>query len=262
VSAAIEIRRLSFHFADGRPALTDVSLEVAAAERVAIVGPNGAGKSTLLLHIAGVLPDRSVGHGTGEVTLFGERLLADTLHKARRRVGLLFQDPDDQLFCSTVGEDVAFGPRQLGVGGEELERRVTESLSRVGLAGFQHRLPHHLSGGEKRRAALAGLLAYEPGILVFDEPTSGLDPRARRQFVELLGGMSATCVFATHDLALVAETCSRTVVLDQGHVVADGPTRTVLFDDELMFAHGLERPRRDLAARLLPPDELSEAAER
>jgi cobalt/nickel transport system ATP-binding protein len=254
VTSAIELRHLSFHFDDVTPALVDVSFRVAEGERVAIIGPNGAGKSTLLLHLAGILPEDGSGHGEGEVLIFGETLRPETLNAARRQVGLLFQDPDDQLFSPTVGEDVGFGPRQLGIRGDALSQRVGESLARVGLSGYERRLPHRLSGGEKKRVGLAGLLAYEPKLLVFDEPTSGLDPRARRQLVTLLQSLPATQLFATHDLPLVAETCSRAIVLDAGRVVADGLVREVLGDDDLMRAHGLETPRLDLPAQLWPPD--------
>ncbi|MDP9151628.1 MAG: energy-coupling factor ABC transporter ATP-binding protein [Myxococcota bacterium] len=256
MTAAIELRRVSFHFDDSTPALVDVSFKVAPGERVAVVGPNGAGKSTLLLHVAGLLPEsEGDGHGQGEIVLFGELLGPGSSNTVRRDVGLLFQDPDDQLFCPTVGADVAFGPEQLGLRDESLRLRVADSLAKVGLGGFERRLPHRLSGGEKKRVALAGLLAYEPKLLAFDEPTSGLDPRARRQLITLLRELSATLIFATHDLALVAETCSRTIVLDAGRVVADGPTRTILLDDERMRAHGLEMPRCDL-----PPHLLAEAS--
>jgi cobalt/nickel transport system ATP-binding protein len=244
---AVEVRGLSFHFDDGTPALHEVSFRLAEGECVGLVGPNGAGKSTLLLHVTGLLPEAGRGHGEGEVRIFGERLRPDV----RRQVGLLFQDPDDQLFCPTVGEDVAFGPRQLGISGAALDERVARVLAQVGLAGFERRQPHRLSGGEKRRVGLAGLLAYEPKVLVFDEPTSGLDPRARRQFISVLQGLSAARLVATHDLAMVAETCTRTILLDGGRVVADGPTRTLLRDDALMHAHGLEKPRLDLPAGLL-----------
>jgi cobalt/nickel transport system ATP-binding protein len=254
VTAAIELRRLSFHFEDGTPAFHDVSLRLDEGECVGLIGPNGAGKSTLLLHLAGILPEPGRGHGEGEVLVFGVPVGPQSLAGIRRQVGLLFQDPDDQLFCPTVGEDVAFGPRQLGLRGEPLAQRVAEALARVGLDGFERRLPHRLSGGEKKRVALAGLLAYGPRILAFDEPTSALDPRARRQLVVLLQSLAATRVIATHDLALVAETCPRTVVLDAGRVVADGPTRALLRDDALMAAHGLETPREDLPARLLDED--------
>ena len=258
---AIELRGLSFHFDDGAAALPDVSFHVAQRERVALVGPNGAGKSTLLLHLVGLLPEAGRGHGEGEVVLFGERLRRATLHTARRQVGLLFQDPDDQLFCSTVGEDVAFGPQQLGLRGEALRDRVAAALAQVGLVGFEGRAPHRLSGGEKKRIGLAGLLACGPQILAFDEPTSGLDPRSRRQLIDLLATLSATCIIATHDLALVAETCSRVVVLDAGRLVAQGPARALLRDDALMKAHGLETPRLDLPARLLEDGPAGEAGE-
>jgi cobalt/nickel transport system ATP-binding protein len=250
VTDAIEVRHLSFHYDDATTALRDVSFRVAEGECVALIGANGAGKSSLLLHVAGILPEAGQGHGEGEVWLFGERLRPENL-AARRQVGLLFQDPDDQLFCPTVGEDVAFGPRQLGVQGEALKQAVANALEQVGLAGFERRLPHKLSGGEKRRVGLAGLLAYGPRLLIFDEPTSGLDPRARRQLISILTALGATRLLATHDLALVAETCSRTIVLDAGRVVADGPTKPLLRDDALMTAHGLEVPRRDLPAGLL-----------
>jgi cobalt/nickel transport system ATP-binding protein len=251
VTPAIELCHLSFHYDDATPAFQDVSFRVEEGECVALIGPNGAGKSTLLLHIIGILPEPGQGHGEGEVHLFGERLGTHNLAAARRQVGLLFQDPDDQLFCPTVGEDVAFGPRQLGLSPEAVKQSVASALAQVGLAGFERRLPHRLSGGEKRRVGLAGLLAYGPKALVFDEPTSGLDPRARRQLISILRGVGATRLLATHDLALVAETCSRTIVLDAGRVVADGRTRSLLRDDDLMEAHGLEKPRRDLPPGLL-----------
>ncbi|HXX67068.1 MAG TPA: ABC transporter ATP-binding protein [Polyangiaceae bacterium] len=251
MTCAIDVHDLSFHFDDGTLALERVSFQVAEGECVALIGPNGAGKSTVLLHLAGILPEPGIGHGEGDVVVLGEPLRRETAGVVRRHIGLLFQDPDDQLFCATVGEDVAFGPRQLGLKGDPLRRRVSESLAKVGLAGFEPRLPHRLSGGEKKRAGLAGLLAYEPKILAFDEPTSGLDPRSRRQLIAIVQGLPATRVLATHDLALAAETCSRIIVLDAGRVVADGPTREILRDDELMYAHGLERPRLDLPDRFL-----------
>lgn len=254
MSHAIRLKGVSFHFDDGTRALRDVSFHIAEGEKVALIGPNGAGKSTLLLHLVGILPEPGKGHGAGEVSVFGETLRAgspETLRAARRQVGLLFQDPDDQLFCPTVGEDVGFGPQQLGLGEAALRARIADSLAQVGLTGTEDRMPHRLSGGEKKRVGLAGLLACSPRALVFDEPTSGLDPRARRQLISILQGLAATCLMATHDLALVAETCSRTIVLDGGRVVADGPTRELLCDDELMHAHGLERPRLDLPASLL-----------
>ncbi|HPW54187.1 MAG: ABC transporter ATP-binding protein [Thermoanaerobaculaceae bacterium] len=237
---AIEVRDLAFAYADGTPALRGVSFAVAEGECVGIIGPNGAGKSTLLLHLNGVLPETP--DGSGAVRVFGAPITKANLYEIRRTVGLLFQDPDDQLLCPTVGEDVAFGPRQLGLGGPELGARVTAALARVGLAGFEARSPHHLSRGEKRRVCLAGLLACESRVLVLDEPTSELDPRGRRGIEALLASIPATMLVATHDLEIVVELCSRVVVLDHGQIVAAGETVALLSDEALMLAHGLERP--------------------
>jgi cobalt/nickel transport system ATP-binding protein len=236
----IAIRGLDYRYPDGHDALLDVSFTLAAGERVALIGPNGAGKSTLLLHLNGLLPDRPPS--TPAVTVDGLPVAEANLREIRRRVGLLFQDPDDQLFCPTVWEDVAFGPRQLGLREPGLSRLVTESLAQVGLAGFEERLPHHLSRGEKRRACLAGLLACDARMLVLDEPTSDLDPRGRRELMALLSRLPVTQLIATHDLEFVVEICPRTIVLDGGRIVADGATRRLLDDEQLMLAHGLERP--------------------
>jgi energy-coupling factor transporter ATP-binding protein EcfA2 len=264
----LQIRDLTFHYPDGRHALLGVSLAVSAGERVALVGANGAGKSTLLLHLNGLLPgteaydhghpDHVHAHGhshgvelptvlhrhTGEPAVFVDGLPAAgaNLPEVRRRVGLLFQDPDDQLFCPTVLDDVAFGPLNLGLPDEECRRRAEEALTRVGLAGFGDRPPHKLSFGERKRACLAGVLACEPSLLALDEPSANLDPRARRQLIALLAGLPAAQIVATHDLEMALELCPRTVVLDKGRVVADGPTRTLLGDAALMDAHGLEVP--------------------
>ena len=236
----IAVRGLDYRYPDGHDALLDVSFTLAAGERVALIGPNGAGKSTLLLHLNGLLPDRPPS--TPAVIVDGLAVAEANLREIRRRVGLLFQDPDDQLFCPTVWEDVAFGPRQLGLREPGLSRLVTESLAQVGLAGFEERLPHHLSRGEKRRACLAGLLACDARVLVLDEPTSDLDPRGRRELMALLARLPVTQLIATHDLEFVVEICPRTIVLDGGRIVADGPTRRLLDDEQLMLAHGLERP--------------------
>jgi len=240
MTPAIEVRDLVFRYPDGTDALRGVTFSVAPGESVGLIGPNGAGKSTLLLHLNGLLPE----HLTGEsaVRVSGERLTADNVHAIRRTVGLLFQDPNDQLFCPTVFEDVAFGPRQFGLSEEEVGRRVREALARVGLQGFENRAPHHLSGGEKRRVCLAGVLACEPGILVLDEPSSDLDPCSRRELKELLRKIPITKIIATHDLELVVELCSRVLVLDAGTIVAEGPTVSLLSDEELMLRHRLERP--------------------
>ena len=240
MSEAIEITDLKYRYHDGTEALRGVSLRIAPGECVALLGPNGSGKSTLLLHLNGILPEKTSADGA--VRIFGDSVSPENSATIRRKVGLVFQDPDDQLFCPTVAEDVAFGPQQLGLGETEVTARVHRALEQVGLHGFEHRATHHLSHGEKRRACLAGVLACEPEILVLDEPTSDLDPRGRREFKALLRTIPATKLIATHDLEMVVELCPRVVVLDRGNVVADGPMSKLLNDEELMLAHGLERP--------------------
>jgi cobalt/nickel transport system ATP-binding protein len=188
----------------------------------------------------GILPEKLSGDGA--VKILGEPVAPKNLETIRRQVGLVFQDPDDQLFCPTVQEDVAFGPQQLGLAEAEVAARVDKSLAQVGLAGFGRRATHHLSHGEKRRVCLAGVLACEPAILILDEPTSDLDPRGRREFKALLRQIPATKLIATHDLELAVELCSRAIVLDRGQVVVDGRTVELLNDEKLMLAHGLERP--------------------
>jgi cobalt/nickel transport system ATP-binding protein len=237
---AIEVINLKYRYHDGTEALRGISFRIAPGECVALLGPNGSGKSTVLLHLNGILPEKPGVDGA--VKILGETVAPQTVERIRRQVGLVFQDPDDQLFCPTVQEDVAFGPQQLGLGDREVAARVDKSLAQVGLGGFGHRATHHLSHGEKRRACLAGVLACEPGILVLDEPTSDLDPRGRREFKALLRQIPATKLIATHDLELAVELCSRAIVLDRGQVVADGPTVGLLNDEELMLAHGLECP--------------------
>jgi cobalt/nickel transport system ATP-binding protein len=240
MSDAIEITNLKYRYHDGTEALRGVSLHIAPGECVGLLGPNGSGKSTLLLHLNGILPEKPSADGT--VRVLGQTISTQSIETIRREVGLVFQDPDDQLFCPTVEEDVGFGPRQLGLTNGEVSARIHESLSQVGLHGFEHRATHHLSHGEKRRVCLAGVLACKPTILVLDEPTSDLDPRGRREFKALLKSLPATKLIATHDLELAVELCSRVIVLDRGLVVADGQTADLLNDEELMLAHGLERP--------------------
>lgn len=245
MSAAVEVTNLGYRYPDGRAALRDVSFTIAEGECVAVIGPNGAGKSTLLLHLNGILPETT----GGAVRIFGQTDLA----ALRRHTGLLFQDPDDQLFCPTVWEDVAFGPQQLGLS----DAVIGAALAQVGLTGFEQRAPHHLSQGEKRRVCLAAVLACQPRVLVLDEPTSDLDPRARRELKAFLRQIPATKIVATHDLELVVELCPRAILLDAGQVVADGPVVRLLDDEALMVAHGLERPHllqhRHPHARLEPP---------
>lgn len=240
MNPAVEIRGLSYRYPRGRMALERVGFSVAPDECVALLGPNGAGKSTLLLHLNGLLPE----HPPQEPCIWidGEPLVAGALDVIRQRVGLLFQDPEDQLISATVFEDVAFGPSQLGVGGPELAALVAGCLGSVGLAGFEEREPHRLSQGEKRRVCLAGVLACNPSVLVLDEPTSDMDPRGRRQFKALLRGLPGAKIIATHDLELAVDLCSRVLVLDEGLLVAEGPALAILADEELMLAHGLEKP--------------------
>jgi energy-coupling factor transporter ATP-binding protein EcfA2 len=230
----IEVRNLSYRYPDGKEALRGISLTVNEGECVGLIGPNGAGKSTLLLHLNGILPEKL----DGAVSVCKQPVGSENIENIRRTVGLLFQDPDDQLFCPTVYEDVAFGPQQLGLS----ESVVPAALERVGLTGFERRSPHHLSRGEKRRVCLAGVLACEPRVLALDEPTSDLDPRGKRELKALLREIPATKIIATHDLELVVELCSRAILLDQGAVVAEGSPAQLLNDAELMLAHGLERP--------------------
>ncbi len=252
MNPCVEVKNLCYHYADGTEALRNVSFSVAQGECTAIIGPNGAGKSTLLLHLNGLLPDAR--DAAGSVTIDGVVVSKQTASEIRRKVGLVFQDPDDQLFCATVFEDVAFGPRQFGLSGEGVAHRVDEALKQVGLAGFEKRSPHRLSGGEKRRVCLAGVLACEPGVLVLDEPTSGLDPRGRREFKALLRELPATKIIATHDLEMVVELCARTIVMDGGIIVAAGETIELLNDEAVMLAHGLERPHILQHRHPHPPD--------
>ena len=240
MNTAIEITNLKYRYHDGTEALRGVSLCIAPGECVALLGPNGSGKSTVLLHLNGILPEKLSGDSA--VKILGSPITTENLETIRRQVGLVFQDPDDQLFCPTVQEDVAFGPQQLGLSEMEVAERVNKSLAQAGLAEFGRRATHHLSHGEKRRVCLAGVLACEPAILVLDEPTSDLDPRGRREFKALLRQIPATKLIATHDLELAVELCARTIVLDRGKIVAEGATSELLNDEALMLAHGLERP--------------------
>jgi cobalt/nickel transport system ATP-binding protein len=234
---AVRIIRLSYSYPDGTKALEGIDLDVTCGERVAIVGPSGAGKSTLLLHLNGVLA------GNGSVRIMGLSLEPSNLEQIRKQVGLLFQDPNDQLFCPTVFEDVAFGPLNLSVPAGEIPRRVEKALRDSGLEqSMRPRSSHHLSLGERRRVSLATVLAMEPAILGMDEPTSNLDPRNRRHLIEVVSGLNATLIIATHDLELVLDVCSRTVVMDRGKIWADGDTRSILSDARLMDRHGLEVP--------------------
>ncbi len=233
----VEVQNLTFHYPDGHQALSGVSFRITHGESVAVVGANGAGKSTLLLHLNGCLTPQQ-----GTVRIGDVPLTKHTLADIRRTVGMVFQDTDDQLFMPTVGEDVAFGPLNLGLPPEEVDARVTEALERVGAGELVDRPPHRLSGGEKRGVAIATVLAMRPDILVMDEPSSSLDPRARRRLIALLRSFQHTKIIATHDLDLVLEVCDRTVVFHAGTVVADGPTAEIFADVALLERSGLERP--------------------
>lgn len=233
----LEVTDLSFSYPDGTPVLHSLDLTVEAGERVAVLGPNGAGKTTLALHLNGILTPSS-----GKVRVGGTELSAETVREIRRRVGLIFQDPDDQLFMPTVEEDVAFGPRNFGASGSEVEQAVKTALEAVGETDLRTRAPHHLSGGERRKVAIATVLAVQSEVLVLDEPTSNLDPAGRRELVELLAGLSSTQLVISHDLPFVLELCPRSVVMNQGRIVADGSTQELLSDRALMTSNRLELP--------------------
>ncbi|HUX02914.1 MAG: ABC transporter ATP-binding protein [Phycisphaerae bacterium] len=232
----LELRDVRYRYPTGAEALDGVTVDVGAGEKVGLVGPNGAGKSTLLLAIAGFLP------AEGHIRVAGHTLTASTARDVRRHLGLVFQDPDDQLFMPRLGEDVAFGPQTMGLGPAEVETRVAEALEAVGMAGCEDRSPHHLSQGEKQRAALATVLAMRPQILALDEPTAGLDPRARRRLMDLLRGFASTLLVVGHDLDLILRVCGRAVLMDSGRVAADGPAEQLLADRVLLESHGLELP--------------------
>lgn len=236
---ALEVRQLSFSYPDGRQALEGADFHIHPGERVALLGPNGAGKTTLVLHLNGILRPSS-----GTVRVAGMEVTEQNLMEIRRRVGLIFQDPDDQLFMPTVRRDVAFGPSNFGVVGAELERRVVDALSSVGMDAEIDRAPHHLSLGERRRVAVATVLAMRPEILVLDEPSSNLDPAGRRELGDILKGLSITMLMVTHDLPYALELCERALVMNEGRIIADGPTDQILSDRDLLEANRLEMPRR------------------
>ena len=234
---SIEVRHLHYRYPDGFEALKGIDLVVEPGEKVALIGPNGAGKSTLMLHLNGI---NEPSHG--DVSVSGIRVERKVLKKVRAEVGLVFQDPDDQLFSPTVFDDVAFGPLHLGIDEEEIHHRVENALAAVGMSGFGQRMPHHLSIGQRKRVALATVLSMDPSVLVIDEPSAGLDPRGRRELIALLREMTQTMLVSTHDMKLVAEVFPRTVLMDAGVVVADGLTHDLLEDEPLLLEHGMERP--------------------
>ncbi len=230
----IQVEELSYRYEDGTQALCGIDMRVARAERVGLVGPNGSGKSTLLLCLSGLLA------GEGVVRLDGEVMTRAGWRALRGRVGLVFQSPDDQLFMPTLADDLAFGPINQGLAEPEVDRRVGEAATAMSLADMLERAPHHLSMGQKRNAAIAAVLAMRPAVLLMDEPSSNLDPRSRRRLIEVLAGLEATLLVASHDLALVGGLCERVLVIDEGRIIADGPSREVLGNADLMHRHGLE----------------------
>ena len=237
---SLEVERLAFAYADGHQALFGVDFKIMRGERVALLGPNGAGKTTLVMHLNGIL---TAGHGSvkvNEVLVDPEN--KESLKQIRTKVGIVFQDPDDQLFMPTVREDVAFGPRNMGVSGEELDRAVDQALEKVGMLEFADRPPHHLSFGQRRRVALATVLVMNPEILVLDEPSSNLDPTSRRELADILRDLEITLLMVTHDLPYAYELCDRSLILSKGQIVADKSTYEILTDHELMLANRLELP--------------------
>ncbi|MCC7119249.1 MAG: energy-coupling factor ABC transporter ATP-binding protein [Anaerolineales bacterium] len=232
----LKVNELRFAYPDGHAALHGVSFNLRRGEKAALVGPNGAGKSTLMLHLNGIL------QGGGEVEVGGQRLTRQNLPAIRALVGLVFQNPDDQLFSPTVFEDVAFGPLHMGLPEADVRARVEAALEAVQMSAYRERLSHHLSVGEKKRIAIATTLSMNPSLLVLDEPSAGLDPRARRTLINLLRELPITMLVSTHDMALVQELFPRTIVMDEGQIVADGTTAEILNDEALLTAHGLEKP--------------------
>jgi cobalt/nickel transport system ATP-binding protein len=231
----IEVEKLSYSYPDGHVALREASLTIAPGEKVALVGPNGAGKSTLMLHLNGIL------QGHGSVRVCGLDVIDQNLGQVRAAVGLVFQNPDDQLFSPTVFDDVAFGPIYQGLKKAEVEDLVDQALDAVHMRDYAKRVSHHLSVGEKKRIAIATVLSMKPEILVLDEPSAGLDPRARRTLINQLRELPQTMLVSTHDLRLVHELFPRTIIMDDGRIVADGATEQLLNDEVLLNAHGLEK---------------------
>lgn len=234
---ALLVSGLAHAYPDGHPSLRGVDLRIEAGERVALLGPNGAGKTTLVLHLNGLIPAAS-----GSVAVNGIPVTRSSVAQVRRRVGVVFQDPDDQLFMPTVWADVAFGPTNAGLPREEVDRCVAHALERVGMAGHADRPPHHLSMGQRRRVAVATVLAMSPDLLVLDEPSSNLDPAARRELAEILTGLDVTLLMVTHDLPYALQLCERSVILSDGLIVADAPTAHLLADTDLLARHRLELP--------------------
>ncbi|MEN9292641.1 MAG: hypothetical protein RL288_437 [Actinomycetota bacterium] len=238
---SLQVKELAYAYPDGHQALFGVNLELRRGERVALLGPNGAGKTTLVMHLNGIIPTMQ-----GSVSVAGQVVKADDkelLTEIRHKVGIVFQDPDDQLFMPTVGEDVAFGPYNAGLRGPELEDAVKNALNLVGMYEFLDRPPHHLSFGQRRRVAVATVLAMKPEILVMDEPSSNLDPASRRELADIVRSLDVTLLMVTHDLPFAYELCERSVILSGGVIVADGSTESILKNSDLLGANRLELPK-------------------
>ncbi len=235
-AVALSVSNLSYRYPNGHEALRSVSLEIRAGERVALLGPNGAGKSTLLMHFNGIL------RGEGVVQVQGVTINDKSVKRIRAQVGVVFQNPDDQLFSPTVYDDIAYGPLYMGLPKAEIEQRVTDALAAVDMAGFEQRMPHQLSIGQRKRISLATVLSMAPEILVLDEPSAGLDPRARRGLIELLKSLPQTLIASTHDMRLVRDLFTRSIIMDAGRIALDAPTAEIIHDEELLEAYGLELP--------------------
>ena len=233
---AIEIKGLHYSYPDGVAALRAVDIDIYEGESIGVIGPNGAGKSTLLLHLNGIL------RGEGSVRVFGLEMKDENLKKIRSKIGLVFQDPESQLFMPTVFDDVAFGPINMDMPEDRAGEQVAKALKEVDMTGSEKRAAHHMSFGEKKRVSIATVLSMEPRVLVFDEPTSNLDPKHRRGLINLLKRLAPTKVIASHDLDMVAEVCSRVILLDRGEIAASGQTLEILKDQKLLEAHSLELP--------------------
>lgn len=233
---AMAVNNLAYRYPNGHQALHGVSLEIRAGERIALMGPNGAGKSTLLMHLNGIL------RGPGDVQVGGVSIDDKTVKRIRAQVGVVFQNPDDQLFSPTVYDDVAYGPLYMGYPKDEIERRVVKALAAVDMAGFEERMPHQLSIGQRKRISLATVLSMDPEILVLDEPSAGLDPRARRGLIELLKSLPQTLIASTHDMRLVRDLFTRSIIMDAGRIAIDAPTAEIIHDEALLEQYGLELP--------------------
>ncbi len=235
---ALDIQDLYFTYPDN-VVLNHVSLQIEPGERVGLIGPNGAGKTTLFHSVCGVLRPQS-----GQINLFGAPVVAGKFHPA---VGLVFQYPDDQIFSPTVYDDIAFGPRNMGLTAEEVDIRVHDAMDLTGICDLAERAPHHLSGGQKRMVAIAGIQAMRPDLIIYDEPSANLDMRSRRRLIKFIQQSRETILLSSHDLEMVVEICTRVILLDEGRIIANGPTREIMGDQELMEAHGLEKPHSLIA---------------